>query len=37
MENVGLLLVITLAVFLFAGEPDLTDALIDHLTCEAPE
>lgn len=37
MENTLFFAVIVLAVFLFAGEPDLTDALIDRLTCEAPE
>lgn len=37
MENAVTLLVIVLAVFLFAGEPDLTDALIQHLSCEAEQ
>ena len=35
MENAAILLVLVLAIFLFAGEPDLTDAFIQYLSCEA--
>jgi len=37
MENAAILFVLVLATFLFAGEPDLTDTLIQRLSCEADQ